>query len=115
MLVPAEVMGELVTQGPLDLAGEQLPVVAEITFQCVAVDHDPVLIAIARDAVAEVLAVGVLFTAEIGDDDRDALENLLEFLRQGVDCVRDQRLEVIRLRLIHWPNVIQEPIGGTRI
>ena len=44
-------------QGPLDLPGEQIAVVAEVAFQRVAVDDDPVLVAFARDAVAEVLAV----------------------------------------------------------
>ena len=70
-LVPAEVVGELVAQGPLDLAGEQLAVVAEVALEGVAVDHDPVLVAFAGDAVAEVLAVGVVLGAEVGDDDRD--------------------------------------------
>ena len=64
-------MGELVAQGALDLAGEQRPVVAEVPFQRVAVDHDPVLVVFAGDAVAEVLAVGVDLGAEVGDDDRD--------------------------------------------
>ena len=72
-LVPAEVVGELVAQGALDLAGEQVAIVAEVPFQGVAVDDDPVLVAFAGDAVAVVLAVGVVLGTEVGDDDRDAL------------------------------------------
>ena len=85
----------------LHLAGQQTGVVAEVPFERVAVDHDPILIAFGCDPVAEILAIGVTFEAEIGDDHGDPLEQTLELLRQGIDRVRDQGFELVRLRLIH--------------
>src|SRR5215213_4961471 len=90
----AEMMGELVTQGPLDLGGEQSAVVAEVALQGVAIDHDPVLEAVTGDAVAEVLAVGADLGAQLRDDDRDLGQNPLEFLREAIDRVDDQLLEL---------------------
>jgi hypothetical protein len=104
-----------VAQRLLDLARQQGAVVAEIAFERVAVDHDPVLPELAGEAVAKVLAVGMVLGAEIGDDDGDVLEQSLELDRQGVDRVRDQRLEIVRLILIHWPNVKQPPTGGSKM
>lgn len=97
-LVPAEVMGELVTQGSLDLAGKEVAVVAEVALQRVAIDHDPVLVAFAGDTVPVVHAVGAMLGAEIGDDDRDVLEHLLKFLRQRVDGVGDEGFELVEVR-----------------
>jgi hypothetical protein len=99
-LVPAEMVSQLVAQGPLDLPGEQVPVVAEVTFQRVAVDDDPVLVAFPRDAVAEVLAVRVLLGPTIRDHDSDLGQHLLEFVGQPVDRVDDQGLEVVELRTV---------------
>ncbi len=96
-LVPTEVMSELMAQGSLDLAGKQVPVVTEVAFQRVAVDHDPVLVAFPRDAVPEVLAISVLFGTEVGDHDRDVRENLLELVGQPIDCVNHQHLEIVEL------------------
>ena len=76
-----------------------------VAFEGVAVDHDPVLEVVAGDAVTVVLAVGVLLGAEVGDDHRHPGQDLLEFLRQCVDRVGDQRLEFVRLGLIHCPHV----------
>ena len=108
-------VGELVAQRLLDLAGEQLAVVAEVAFERVAVDHDPVLEAIPRDAVAEVLAVGAALRAELGDDDRHALQHPLEFLRQGVDRVGDQGFELVRWGLIHCSVIKPLANGGTKM
>ena len=94
-------VGELVAQGLLDLAGEQLAVVAEVPLERVAVDHDPVLVAFGGDPVAEVLAVGVPLGAEVGDDHRHPLQQPLELLREGVDRVGHEGLEAVRLGLIH--------------
>ncbi len=99
-------MSELVAQRPLDLAAEQLPVMAEVTFQGVAIDHDPVLVAIGGDAVAGVLAVGVALGTQIRDDYRNPLQNPLEFLRQAIDRISDERLEGIRVGLIHCPTTL---------
>ncbi len=54
---------------------------AEVALQRVAVDDDPVLIAFARNAVSEVLAVRMCFGSEIGDYDRDVRQYLLELTR----------------------------------
>ncbi len=96
-LAPAEVMSELVAQGPLDLPGEQIPVVAEVAFQRVAIDDDPVLIAFARDAIPEVLAIRVLPRSKIGDDHSDAGQHFLKFLREPIDRIDDKRLEIVEL------------------
>lgn len=99
-------MGELVAQRPLDLAGEQVPVLAEVAFEGVAVNHDPVLIAFGCQPVAEVLAVGIPLGTEIGDDDGDALNDPLEFLWQAIDRIGDERLKGIRVGLIHCPTTL---------
>ena len=83
-------------QGPLDLAGEQRPIVAEVPLQRVAVDHDPVLVVFARDAVAEVLTVCMHFGAAVRDDDRDPRQHVLEFLGQAVDRVDDHGFDPSR-------------------
>ncbi len=99
-LIPAKVVSKLVTHGPLDLPGKQLPIVAEVSFQSVSIDDDPVLIAIPRDAVSEVLTVRMDFGPAIGDDDSDTRQYLLEFVGQPIDCIDDQRLELIKVRRI---------------
>ncbi len=73
----------------------------EVAPQGVAVDDDAVLVALARDPVAEILAIGMALGTEIGDDHRHLLQQALEFIRQGVDGVGDQGFEFVRLRLIH--------------
>jgi hypothetical protein len=105
-----------VPQGLLDLAGEQLPVVAEVTFERVAVDDDPVLVAFGRDPVAEVFAVGMAFGTEIGDDHRDPLQDSLEFLGKRVDRVGHEGFEAVRLSLIHCRTTLtSNRSGATRM
>jgi len=101
LLVPAQVVGQLVPQRLLHLPGQQRAVVAEVPFERVAVDNDSVLVAFGGDPVAEVLAVGPALEAEIGDDDRHPGENALELLRESVDRVSHEGLEAVRLGLIH--------------
>lgn len=96
-------VGELVTQRLLDLAGEQGAVVTEIAFEGVAIDHDPVFHPLEGDAVAEVMPVGVVLLAELGDDHRHPLQQPLEFLRQRVDRVRDQLFEIVGRHLLRHP------------
>jgi hypothetical protein len=69
--------------------------VAEVAFEGVAVDHDPVLVAFPRNAVPVVLPVRMHLGTAVRDDHRDVCEHLLEFLRQAVDRVSDQRFEPI--------------------
>jgi hypothetical protein len=92
-LVPTEVVGKLVAQGPLNLLGEQGAIVTEIAFEGVAIDDDPVFEAFAGDPVAEVVAVSLVPGAKVGDDHRNAFQHPLELLRQGVDRIGDERLE----------------------
>lgn len=94
-LIPAKVVSELVAQGLLDLPGKQVTVVSEVALERVTVDDDPILIVFSRDTVSEVLAVCVNLIAEIGYDDRDTRQYLLEFNRKPVDRIDDQRLELV--------------------
>jgi hypothetical protein len=96
-LIPAEVVGELVTQGPLDLLGKQGAIVSEVALERVAIDDDPVLEALVRNPVSEVLAVCMHLGSEIGDHDRHFCQHLLKFIRQAIDRVSDQRFELIEL------------------
>jgi hypothetical protein len=96
-LVPAQMVGELMAQGPLDLTGEEIAIVAEIAFERVPVDDDPVLVLLARDPVAEVLAICAYLGPEIGHHHRHPGQHLLEFVRQPVDRIDDQRLELVKL------------------
>lgn len=95
----------------LDLAGEQPAIMSEVPFEGVPVDHDPVLEPLGGDPVAEVLAVGPPFEAEVGDEHRHRLQDPLEFLGEGVDRVCHERLEAVRRRLIHWSHVSPATIG----
>jgi hypothetical protein len=88
-------VGELVPQGTLHLPGEQLSVVAEVAFERVPVDDDPVFIALVGDSVAEVVAIGMSLGAAIGDDDGDLFQDSLEFVGKGVDRVDDQGFEPV--------------------
>jgi len=97
-LVPAEMVGKLVTQGPLDLAGKQLAVVAKVSFQGVSEDDDPVLVAVTRNTVAGILTVRMRFGPSIGNDHGNARQYLLKFVGQPIDCIDDQRLELIKVR-----------------
>jgi hypothetical protein len=47
-------VGELMAQGPLDLPGEEVAIVAEIAFERVPVDDDPVLVLFPRDPIPKV-------------------------------------------------------------
>ena len=111
-LIPAEVMRQLVTEGDLDLLRQQFAVVAEVPFQGVAVDHDPVLVAFAGKPVAVVLAVGAFLGPEVRDDDRDARQHLLELVGEAVDRVGDERFERIELGLTG--HAVNSPSGCSR-
>ena len=53
-LIPAQVVGQLVAHGALDLRPEQLGIVAEVALQGVLVDDDAVWIGVAGDGAADV-------------------------------------------------------------
>lgn len=80
--------------GPLDLACEQRAVMAEVPFQGVLVDHDPVLVTFPRNPVAGILAVGADLVPAVGDHHGNAFQHLLKLLGQPVDRIDDQRLEI---------------------
>ena len=91
-------VSKLVTQSLLDLTGQQIAVMAEVTLQRVTVDDDPILIVFPRDTVSEVLAVCMYLISQIGYHNRDVRQYLLEFNGQPIDRVDDQGLELIELR-----------------
>lgn len=91
-------MRQLVAQRARYLFGEQLPIVPEVAFERVAVNHDSVLVTFARDSVTKVLTVSMFLGAQIGDDYGDRLQHLLEFLRKRIDRIGDQRFELIEFR-----------------
>lgn len=96
-------------QGPLDLAGEQIEVVAEVTLQRVTVDDDPILMVVARDTVPEVLAVRMRLIPEIGYHDRNLRQDLLEFNRQPIDCIDDHGFELVEFGSIGHASNDREP------
>ncbi len=83
---------------------------AEVTLQRVTVDDDPVLIAFACDTVSEVLAIRMYLVSKIGYHDRDVRQYLLEFSRQPIDCVDNQRLELVKLRSIRHASTIESRV-----
>jgi hypothetical protein len=97
-------MSELVTQGPLDLAGKQIAVMAKVTLQSVAIDDDSILVAFARDTISEVLAICMCLGPEIGDHDRDFRQYLLEFAGQPIDRIDNHRFELIESGVGHTSN-----------
>jgi len=93
-LIPAQVVGELVAHGALDLRSQQLGIVAEVPFQRVLVDDDVVRIDVSGDRSADVLAVGAVLVTAAGDGHRGALEQLAEPLRQVVERLHHQLVEL---------------------
>lgn len=79
-LVPAELVSQLVPQRTLDLAGEQLVIVAEVALQGVLEDDDAVGRVVTGGGVAPVQPVGSRFGAFASDDDRHALQLALELV-----------------------------------
>src|SRR5690349_22009324 len=84
VLVPAQVMSELVAHGAGDLRLEELGVVAEVTQQRVAEDHDAVVEVVVGDGVSLVEAVGALAASALRDDHRDVLERTMKLEGQVV-------------------------------
>jgi hypothetical protein len=104
-------VGKLVTQGSLDLAGKQVAVVAKVTFQGVAIDDDSILVAFARDTISEVLAISMHVGTEIGDHDRDVCQHLLEFIGQAVNRIDDHRFELMKISGVGHTSNSREEMG----
>src|SRR3954447_11236266 len=96
-LVPAEVVGDLVAHGSLDLLREQLGLPAEVAHEGVLVDDDPLLVAPARDGVPVVVPVGVELAPALRHDHRHVAEDLLEVWGQAVERLGHDQLELGRL------------------
>src|SRR3954454_24065213 len=100
-LIPAQMVGQLVAHRALDLRPEELWIVAEVALQRVLVDDDAVRVGVAGDGAADVVAVGVLLMTATGDDHRRALDQLAKPLRQVVQRLHHQLVELAR-----------RPLGG---
>src|SRR5205823_5941189 len=81
-LAPADVVRELVAERPLDLRAQQVAVQAEVAFERVLVEDDPVLVLPARVVAAVVVAVRAELGAARRDHHGGRLEELLKLLRQ---------------------------------
>src|SRR6266480_7338405 len=95
-LIPAQVVGQLVAHGALDLRPEQLGIATEVALQGVLEDDDAVRIDVAGDGAADVLAIGVVLTTAARDDHRSALEQLAELIRQVIERLHHQLVELAR-------------------
>lgn len=90
-------VGKLVTQGPLDLAGEQSAIMAKVTLQGVAIDDDSILVTLARDPISEVLAICMCLGPEIGDHNGNFRQYLLEFVGQPINRIGNHRFELTEI------------------
>src|SRR5436305_5209870 len=95
LLVPTQVVGQLVAHRPCDLGLQEIRVVAEVAQQRVAEDDDPVVEVVTRDRVPLVETVGALSAPAVGDDHGDVLERAVELEREVVERGTDERAEVL--------------------
>src|SRR3954449_755714 len=94
-LVGAEMVGQLVADGPGHLRAQLVRVVPEVAQQGVAEDDDAVGVVVARDRVALVHAVGAVAAPLVGEDHGDVLERAQQQVGQVVERLADQLLEVL--------------------
>src|SRR5512133_757567 len=94
--MPAQVVGQFVSDGALNLRPQKLGIVAEVALQGVLVDDDAVWVDVAGDGAADVVAVRVMLATAAGDDHRRALEQLAELLWQVVQRLHHQLVELGR-------------------
>ena len=105
LVIQAEVVPDLVTHGLRDLGLQLLGVLAEVADQRVAENHYLVGHATAAEEApaarleADVLAVGVVLGAAIGDHNRDVPQRVLKLLRQFVERRADESLEFLLARV----------------
>ena len=105
-------MCELVAHGARDLRAQQVGIVPEVAQQGVAEDDDPVVVVVAGDGVALVEAVGALLAALVGDHDRHAIERLAQDVREVVQRVLDELLEVDGVVRVELQELALVGLGG---
>ena len=88
-------VGELVADRAGHLRAQLVRVVAEVAHERVAEDDDAVVVVVARHGVALVEAVGALPPPAVGDHDGDVVERAQEQVRQVVERLAHQLLEVV--------------------
>src|SRR5689334_1236560 len=93
--VGAQMVRQFVPHGARDLVAQEVGVVPEVAQQRVAEDHDPVVVVVPGDGVSLVEPVGARLAALVGDHHRDAVERLDQQIRQIVERLAHERLEVI--------------------
>src|SRR5438132_4832765 len=93
-LAPPEVVGDLVPQCALDLGPQKFRIAPEVALDRVLVEDDPVLAIPVHDRAAVVVPVRAELGSVVGDHDRHRPEDVLELLRQAVDRVSNQLVEL---------------------
>src|SRR3954471_2206406 len=94
-LVGAEMVRQLVADRARDLRAQQVGIVPEVAQERVAEDHDPVVVVVARDRVALIEAVRARLAALVGDHHRNAVERLDQQVREVVQRLAHERLEIV--------------------
>ena len=84
----------------------------EVAQQRVAEDDDPVVVVVAGDGVALVEPVGAGLAALVGDHDRHAIERLVQQVRQVVERVAHELLEVDRVVRVELQELALVGLGG---
>src|SRR5215211_5371733 len=110
-LVGAEMVRQLVAHGARDLRAQLVRIVAEVAQQRVAEDDDPVRVVVARDGVAHVEPVGAVAPALVGDDDRDVVERAQQQVRQVVERLAHELLEVVRVARVERHELVLVGVG----
>src|SRR6185436_5531845 len=96
-LVGAEVVCQLVAHRARDLRAQLVRVVAEVAQQRVAEDDDPVRVVVAGRGVPLVEPVGAVAAPLVGDHDGDVVERAQQQVREVVERLAHELLEVGRV------------------
>src|ERR1035438_844818 len=77
------------------MRAEQLRIVTEVAAERVAENHNPVVRVVAGGAVSLVEPVGAPAAPAVGDDDRNMGQRVAQQVRQIVERISDELLEVV--------------------
>src|SRR5215210_7634071 len=110
-LVGAEMVRQLVAHRARDLRAQLGRIVAEVAQQRVAEDDEPVRVVVARDGVAHVEPVRAVAPALVGDDDRDVVERAQQQVRQVVERLAHELLEVLRVARVERHELVLVGVG----